>query len=113
MSHSYGGRLPAVSYVYNPLIIAGNRHAVVGTKEGTLEVVDIGAGEVATSIEAHTGAVWAVTPLPDNSGLVSGSADHEAKFWEWEVSFLRPMSCVSNYSSRAPAELLCLNFEGR
>ena len=67
------------------LWVTGNRHAIVGTKDGRLEVLDIGAGECVSSIDAHKGPVWAVTPLPDNSGLVSGSADHEAKFWEWEV----------------------------
>jgi U3 small nucleolar RNA-associated protein 12 len=65
--------------------LAGNRHAVIGTKEGTLDLIDVGSGELVTSVEAHKGAIWAVTPLPDNSGLVSGSADKEAKFWEWEV----------------------------
>lgn len=24
--------------------------------------------------------------LPDGSGFVSGSADHDVKFWEWEVA---------------------------
>ena len=65
---------------------------MVGTKEGTLEILDIGAGESVSSIEAHKGAVWAVSPLPDNSGLVSGSADHEAKFWEWEVRSIISLS---------------------
>lgn len=46
------------------------------------------------SIEAHRGAIWAVTPLPDNSGLITGSADHEAKFWEWEVQALSRYFCL-------------------
>ena len=35
---------------------------------------------------AHTGAVWSLAPLPDSSGFVSGSADHDIKFWEWGVA---------------------------
>lgn len=58
---------------------------MVGTKEGTLDLMDVGSGDLLESVSAHKGAIWAVTPLPDNSGLVSGSADHETKFWEWEV----------------------------
>ncbi len=27
-----------------------------------------------------------VAALPDGSGFVSGSADHDVKFWEWEVA---------------------------
>lgn len=65
---------------------------MVGGKEGRLEVLDVGSGDVVTSIEAHKGAVWALTLLPDNSGLISGSADHEAKFWEWEVGYLMAAS---------------------
>ena len=77
--------------------MAGNRHAVVGTKEGSLDVLDVGSGEVVTSLPAHKGAIWAVTPLPDNSGLITGSADHEAKFWEWQVgtSASADMFCTS------------------
>jgi U3 small nucleolar RNA-associated protein 12 len=35
---------------------------------------------------AHTGPVWSLAALPDSSGFVSGSADHDIKFWEWGVS---------------------------
>ena len=31
--------------------------------------------------EAHTGAVWSVVGLPDESGFISGSADQSVKFW--------------------------------
>lgn len=67
---------------------------MVGTKEGTLDVLEIGSGDRIQSIQAHSGAIWAVTPLPDSSGLVSGSADHEVKFWEWEV--VPPCSRMQN-----------------
>lgn len=38
------------------------------------------------SCSAHTGPVWSLAALPDSSGFVSGSADHEIKFWEWGVA---------------------------
>lgn len=34
--------------------------------------------------------VWSVVALPDGSGFVSGSADHDVKFWEWEVTTEAP-----------------------
>ena len=37
------------------------------------------------SCSAHTGPVWSLAALPDGSGFVSGSADHDIKFWEWGV----------------------------
>ena len=34
---------------------------VVGTKEGSLQVVDVGAGAVLETLDAHSGPVWALT----------------------------------------------------
>jgi len=39
---------------------------VVGTKEGTLDVLDVGASSRLQSVEAHAGAVWSLAALPDN-----------------------------------------------
>lgn len=39
------------------LFAPGNRHAVVGTKEGSIQILDIGASAVLDTIAAHTGAV--------------------------------------------------------
>jgi U3 small nucleolar RNA-associated protein 12 len=35
---------------------------------------------------SHVVQVWSVVALPDSSGFVSCSADHDVKFWEWEVT---------------------------
>ena len=44
----------------------GNRHAVVGTKEGRLDIIDVGASSRLQSVQAHSGAVWSLAALPDN-----------------------------------------------
>mmetsp|Transcript_32735 Transcript_32735/g.72312 ORF Transcript_32735/g.72312 Transcript_32735/m.72312 type:complete len:987 (-) Transcript_32735:326-3286(-) len=67
------------------LFAPGSRHAVLGTKEGALEVFDLGAAERVHVEEAHSGAVWSLAALPDNTGFVSGSADKTVKFWQWSV----------------------------
>lgn len=67
------------------LFVPGNKHAVVGTKEGTLEILDIAASTQVASVQAHSGPVWSIAALPDGSGFVSGSADKEVKFWEWDL----------------------------
>jgi U3 small nucleolar RNA-associated protein 12 len=36
----------------------GNRHAVVGTKAGTLEVIEVGASARVAVVQAHEGPVW-------------------------------------------------------
>lgn len=64
----------------------GGRHAVVGTKTGALEIVDVQAGMALEGApEAHGGAVWGVALLPNGSGFVSASADKTVKFWEWRL----------------------------
>ncbi|XP_039138064.1 LOW QUALITY PROTEIN: WD repeat-containing protein 3 [Dioscorea cayenensis subsp. rotundata] len=62
-----------------------NRHALVGTKNGTLEVIDVGSGTCIEMVEAHAGAVRSVVNCPDGSGFVTGSADHDVKFWEYQL----------------------------
>ncbi|KAK9805414.1 hypothetical protein WJX73_002742 [Symbiochloris irregularis] len=67
------------------LFAPGNRHAVVGCKDGTLNILDLGAASITSTMTQHQGPVWGLVPLPDLSGFVSCSADHSLKFWEWEV----------------------------
>jgi U3 small nucleolar RNA-associated protein 12 len=58
---------------------------VVGTKSGELVVYDIAASSILSTYKAHTGAVWGVHVRPDGRGLVSGSADKDVKFWDFEM----------------------------
>jgi len=39
-----------------------------GRQEGALELVDLGAAACTEAVAAHTGAVWSLAPLPDQSG---------------------------------------------
>ena len=48
------------------VFVPGNRHAIVGTKAGTLDILDIGACECIESKAAHSGAIWTLALLPDN-----------------------------------------------
>ena len=72
-------------YGLSLMFVPGNNYLVLGTKEGTLEVFDVGAATKVHTQEAHSGPVWSLCMLPDKSGFVSGSADKEVKFWLWQV----------------------------
>jgi len=78
----------------------GGRHAVLGTKAGSLWLVDAATGS-ASRLESssHAGPVWSLAALPDGSGFVSASADKDVKFWEWEVL----TTSNSSSSSTSPA----------
>ena len=36
-------------------------------------------------VKAHSGALWSVGVAPDKRGFVTGGADHNVKFWEFEL----------------------------
>nr|QEX51144.1 WD repeat-containing protein 3 isoform X1 [Cymbidium ensifolium] len=68
----------------------GDRYALVGTKSGTLEIIDVGSGTRAEVIQCHSAAIRSIVPISkDNgstgSGFVTGSADHDVKFWEYQL----------------------------
>lgn len=65
--------------------LPGDRHIIVGCKDGTLRSYDIPAGQALENVQAHTGPVWSVTVQPDGLGCVSASADKDVKFWEFEM----------------------------
>ncbi|KAK3576496.1 hypothetical protein CHS0354_034171 [Potamilus streckersoni] len=78
-------RTIACDYALCSMFAPGDRHVIIGTKSGKLQIFDIGAGVMLESIEAHTGAVWSVAMAPDKRSIVSGSADKHVKFWNFEL----------------------------
>ena len=44
--------------------------------------------------------VWSVVALPDSSGFVSCSADHDVKFWEWQVAEARAAGSARQLGAR-------------
>ncbi|WMV44640.1 hypothetical protein MTR67_038025 [Solanum verrucosum] len=67
------------------LFVPGNKYAVVGTKGGTLEIIDIRSGTCVEVVEAHGGAVQSIALTPDGTGFLTGSIDHDVKFWEFQL----------------------------
>lgn len=68
------------------LIFPGSKYAVVGTKGGTLEIIDVRSGTCIDVVEAHGGSVQSIAPTPEGTGFVTGSADHDIKFWELQLT---------------------------
>ncbi|XP_059305925.1 uncharacterized protein LOC132057366 [Lycium ferocissimum] len=67
------------------LFVPGNKYAVVGTKGGTLEFIDVRSGTCVEVVEAHGGSVQSIALTPDGTGFLTGSADHDIKFWEFQM----------------------------
>jgi U3 small nucleolar RNA-associated protein 12 len=72
-------------YALCTTFLPGDRHVVVGTKAGELLLYDVAASTLLARYEAHKGPVWSIHVRPDGRGLVSGSADKDVKFWDFEM----------------------------
>lgn len=56
----------------------------VGTKSGEILIYDLASSSLIETIQAHTGTVWSLHVRADGQALVSGSADKDVKFWDFE-----------------------------
>ncbi|GAA6013590.1 hypothetical protein JCM10207_004784 [Rhodosporidiobolus poonsookiae] len=65
--------------------LPGDRHIVVGTKSGELLLYDLSSSSLLETFSAHTGPLWSLHVRPDGRGLVTGSADKDVKFWDFEA----------------------------
>ncbi|CAL4083170.1 unnamed protein product, partial [Meganyctiphanes norvegica] len=82
----------ACDYALSLLIVPGDRHALIGTRSGLLQLFDISSGAILEDIMAHepdetstdTG-VWSVALTHDGRGFVSGGSDKMVKFWKFEL----------------------------
>ena len=54
-------------------------------KSGELVLYDIATSTLMSTYRAHAGSVWGISVRPDGRGLVSGSADKDVKFWDFEM----------------------------
>mmetsp|Transcript_16361 Transcript_16361/g.29928 ORF Transcript_16361/g.29928 Transcript_16361/m.29928 type:complete len:104 (-) Transcript_16361:82-393(-) len=60
-------------------------HGLIGTKTGHLLLYNLTSGQVLDEIAAHDDAIWSIDIRPDGKGFVTGSADKQVKFWEFEL----------------------------
>ena len=74
-----------IGYGLCVLFAPGDRHILVGTRAGELQLLHTGSGAVLENIQAHSGAVWSIAMHPSRRGFVTGSADHDVKFWDFDL----------------------------
>ncbi|KAG0039532.1 hypothetical protein BGZ82_007766 [Podila clonocystis] len=97
--------------------LPGNRHVIVGTKAGHLELFDLGSSSMIESIEAHDGAIWSLQLRPDRRGLVTGSADKDVKFWDFDMieeevgnATKKRLSLVHMRTLKMSDDVLCVRY---
>ena len=70
------------------------------------------------SIEAHDKAIWSLQIRPDKKGLVTGSADKNVKFWDFDIVEGKPhgedgvgfINIVFNFSKSYCSSLINISF---
>lgn len=97
--------------------VPGNRHVIIGTKAGTLQLFDISSGALLEETAAHTDAIWSIALQPDKRGFVTGSADHDVKFWEFELvqdpnfsAHGKRLSCAHVRTLKMAENVMCVKF---
>nr|KAJ3411954.1 hypothetical protein HK105_002485 [Polyrhizophydium stewartii] len=72
----------ASGYVLCCAFLPGNKHIIVGTKTGELQLFDLPSSSLLESVQAHSGPVWSLQVRADKAGVISGSQDKEVKVWD-------------------------------
>lgn len=78
-------RTMSCDYAVCSMFAPGDRHVILGTKSGKLQLFDVASGSLVEDIPAHGGTVWSISLAPDKRGIVSGGADKQVKFWNFEL----------------------------
>ncbi|ESO84126.1 hypothetical protein LOTGIDRAFT_184187 [Lottia gigantea] len=83
----------SVACVFAP----GDRHIILGTKSGKLQIFDIASGDLLEDLEAHNGTIYSISLSPDKRGILTGSADKTVKFWNFEFVQQEKTSSTSKH----------------
>ena len=104
-------------YALSILFAPGDRHIIIATKTGKLQIFDIASGRLLEQIEAHEGEIWSVHLSPDLRGIASGGADKQVKFWQFELirddvdnTNAKRLSLVHTRTLKLEEDVLCVRF---
>ncbi|XP_003486560.1 WD repeat-containing protein 3 [Bombus impatiens] len=73
------------NYALTATFVPGDRHLIIGLKDGKMLIIDIASGDILEEIPAHSKELWSVTLFPDKKGVASGGGDQTVKFWNFEL----------------------------
>ncbi|KAG7200923.1 hypothetical protein KM043_003284 [Ampulex compressa] len=72
-------------YALTITFVPGDRHLIVGLKDGKMLIIDISSGDILEDVPAHSKELWSVTLFHDMKGVASGGGDCTVKFWNFEL----------------------------
>ncbi|KAG1651938.1 WD repeat-containing protein 3 [Nymphon striatum] len=102
-------------YALCSAFLPGDRHCIVGTRSGKLQIFDIPGRQLLEDIEAHQGTVASLSLSKDQRGFVTGGSDKEVKFWEFELitdenfsETCKRITAIHTRSLTVDEEVLCV-----
>lgn len=72
-------------YALTATFVPGDRHLIVGLKDGKMIIIDIASGDILEEVPAHSKELWSLTLFADKRGVASGGGDQTVKFWNFEL----------------------------
>ncbi|KAI6119434.1 WD40-repeat-containing domain protein [Pisolithus croceorrhizus] len=90
--------------------LPGDRHVAVGTKSGEILIYDLASSTLVDSVKAHKATVWSLHVRPDGKVLVSGGADKEVKFWEFQQEAAKSFSLVHARTLKMSDDVLSVRY---
>ncbi|CAG8537832.1 10629_t:CDS:10 [Paraglomus brasilianum] len=109
-------RSMSCGYALCSAFLPGDRHILLGTKSGELELFDLASSSLIESIKAHEGPIWSLQVRPDRKGVVTGSADKQVKFWDFDLvenekaSGPRRLTLVHMRTLKMTDDILCVRY---
>ncbi|KAJ7499020.1 WD-repeat-containing protein [Mycena latifolia] len=97
-------------YAICSTFLPGDRQIAVGTKTGEILIYDLASSSLVETIQAHTGTVWSLHVRADEHALVSGSADKDVKFWEFEQKSGKFLSLVHIRTLKMTDDVLSVRY---
>ncbi|KOC59058.1 WD repeat-containing protein 3 [Habropoda laboriosa] len=72
-------------YALTAIFVPGDRHLIVGLKDGKMLIIDIASGDILEEVLAHSKELWSIALFSDKKGVASGGGDQTVKFWNFEL----------------------------
>ncbi|XP_048577816.1 WD repeat-containing protein 3 [Nematostella vectensis] len=112
-------RTMETGYALSSFFVPGDKHVIVGTKAGAIEIYNVASGSLLETVDAHEGPVWCLALAPDKRGFVSGSGDSCIKFWEFELitdenysKSSKRLSVAHVQTLKLKEEVMCAKYSG-
>ncbi|TDL29382.1 WD-repeat-containing protein [Rickenella mellea] len=71
-------------YAICSTFLPGDRQVAVGTRNGEILIFDLASSSLLETVKAHTSTLWSIHVRADGLALVTGGADKDVKFWQFE-----------------------------